>query len=139
VELLLLDYMSGAVPFLVVVVLCQLVLRSLRGEAGPAKAGSLVEQFRNGNGNGHVHGNVNGNGNSPDLTRREGEVLALLALGHTNKEVAAELCLSVRTVESHRARIQQKLDLSGRAELLRYALERDLVRWPSEAAASDPA
>jgi two-component system response regulator NreC len=58
-----------------------------------------------------------------DLSERETGVLELIALGHTNTEIAQQLYLSVRTVESHRARIQQKLRLSTRAELVRYALE----------------
>ena len=55
-------------------------------------------------------------------------VLSLLALGHTNKEVAEQLYLSVRTVESHRARIQRKLNISSRAELVRYALGLRLIQ-----------
>jgi two-component system response regulator NreC len=62
-----------------------------------------------------------------DLTQREVEVLRLIALGHTNTEIAGQLYLSVRTVESHRARIQQKLRLSTRAELVRYALDHQLL------------
>ena len=62
-----------------------------------------------------------------DLTEREVEVLHLIALGHTNTEIAAQLFLSVRTVESHRAHIQQKLRLTTRAELVRYALDHGLV------------
>ena len=62
-----------------------------------------------------------------ELSSREREVLRLIALGHTYAEIAAKLFLSIRTVESHRAHIQQKLGLSGRAELVRYALEHDLV------------
>jgi two-component system response regulator NreC len=61
------------------------------------------------------------------LSDREREVLRLLALGHTNQEIAKELYLSVRTVETHRAHIMQKLRLSTRAELVRYALENDLL------------
>jgi two-component system, NarL family, response regulator NreC len=57
------------------------------------------------------------------LSEREREVLKLLALGHTNQEIAKTLYLSVRTVETHRAHIMQKLHLSSRAELVRYALE----------------
>jgi two-component system, NarL family, response regulator NreC len=56
------------------------------------------------------------------LSEREHEVLRLLALGHTNQEIAKLLFISVRTAESHRARIMQKLRLSSRAELVRYAL-----------------
>jgi len=62
-----------------------------------------------------------------DLTEREVEVLRLIALGHTNAEIGKELFLSVRTVESHRAHIQQKLRRTTRAELVRYALDHGLV------------
>jgi two-component system response regulator NreC len=62
-----------------------------------------------------------------DLTEREVEILRLIALGHTNGEIAAQLYLSVRTVESHRAHIQQKLRRTTRAELVRYALDNGLV------------
>jgi len=62
-----------------------------------------------------------------DLTERELDVLRLIALGHTNNEIAAQLYLSVRTVETHRAHIQQKLGMSSRAELVRYALDNDLI------------
>jgi two-component system, NarL family, response regulator NreC len=62
-----------------------------------------------------------------DLTERELDVLRLIALGHTNSEIASQLYLSVRTVETHRAHIQQKLGMSSRAELVRYALDNDLV------------
>ena len=64
---------------------------------------------------------------SDGLSEREREVLRLIALGHTNAEIAAQLYLSIRTVESHRAHIQQKLRLSGRAELVRYALDQGMV------------
>jgi two-component system, NarL family, response regulator NreC len=62
-----------------------------------------------------------------DLSEREVEVLRLIALGHTNAEIAAQLFLSVRTVETHRSHIQQKLRLSTRAELVDYALKRKLI------------
>ena len=64
----------------------------------------------------------------PDnLSPRETEVLTLIALGHTNTEIAASLFLSVRTVESHRSHIQQKIGLTNRAELVGYARERGLL------------
>jgi Response regulator containing a CheY-like receiver domain and an HTH DNA-binding domain len=66
-------------------------------------------------------------GPTDDLSERESEVLRLIALGHTNAEIAEQLYLSIRTVESHRAHIQQKLRLSSRAELVHYALERGMV------------
>jgi two-component system response regulator NreC len=61
------------------------------------------------------------------LSEREREVLRLLALGHTNQEIAKMLYISVRTAETHRAHIMQKLRLSSRAELVRYALENGLI------------
>jgi two-component system response regulator NreC len=62
-----------------------------------------------------------------DLTERELEVLRLIALGHTNTEIAKQLFLSTRTVETHRAHVQQKIRRTTRAELVRYALEHGLV------------
>jgi two-component system, NarL family, response regulator NreC len=61
------------------------------------------------------------------LSERESEVLRLLALGHTNQEIAKQLFISVRTAETHRAHIMQKLHLQSRAELVRYALEQKLL------------
>jgi two-component system response regulator NreC len=61
------------------------------------------------------------------LTEREADVLRLIALGHTNADIAEQLYLSVRTVESHRAHVQQKLRLNSRSELVRYALDHKLV------------
>jgi two-component system response regulator NreC len=61
------------------------------------------------------------------LSDREREVLRLLALGHTNQEIAEKLYISVRTAESHRAHIMQKLRLATRAELVRYALSHGLL------------
>ena len=80
-------------------------------------------------------------GVADDLTERELEVLRLIALGNTNSEIAETLCLSVRTVESHRGHIQAKTGRSTRAELVAYALEAGLLdeyrqpprsasRWP---------
>jgi two-component system response regulator NreC len=63
-----------------------------------------------------------------DLSERETDVLRLIALGHTNAEIAEQLYISVRTVETHRAHIQQKLGVSSRAELVRSALSRGLVK-----------
>jgi two-component system response regulator NreC len=61
------------------------------------------------------------------LSDREREVLRLLALGHTNQEIAKMLYLSVRTVETHRAHIMQKLTLQTRAELVRHAIDQGLL------------
>jgi two-component system, NarL family, response regulator NreC len=65
------------------------------------------------------------------LSDREREVLRLLALGHTNQEIAQQLYISVRTAETHRAHIMQKLRLSSRAELVRYAIAQGLLEPPS--------
>ena len=65
------------------------------------------------------------------LSEREREVLRLLALGHTNQEIAKMLYISVRTAETHRAHIMQKLRLSSRAELVRYALSQGLLEEES--------
>jgi two-component system response regulator NreC len=70
---------------------------------------------------------ADGGDNEDELSERERDVLRLIALGHTNAEVAEQLYISIRTVESHRAHIQQKLNLSSRAGLVRYALERGLI------------
>ena len=61
------------------------------------------------------------------LSDREREVMRLLALGHTNQEIAKMLYISVRTAETHRAHIMQKLRLSSRAELVRYAIDQGLL------------
>ena len=65
------------------------------------------------------------------LSEREREVLRLLALGHTNQEIAKMLYISVRTAETHRAHIMQKLRLSTRAELVRHALAHGLLNEPA--------
>ncbi len=65
----------------------------------------------------------------PDgLSEREAEVLRMIALGHTNAEIGEKLFLSVRTVETHRAHIQQKLSLDSRSALVHYALEHGLLK-----------
>jgi two-component system response regulator NreC len=68
----------------------------------------------------------------PDaLTTREAEILGLIALGHTNAEIATRLYLSVRTIETHRTHIQRKTGRSTRAELVDYALRHHLVVLPA--------
>lgn len=65
-----------------------------------------------------------------NLSQRELEVLRLIALGHTNPEIASQLYVSVRTVEAHRAHIHDKLRLTRRADLVRFALEHRLIETP---------
>ena len=61
------------------------------------------------------------------LTKREREILKLIAEGHKNKDIADYLCISVKTVEKHRANLMKKLDLHSAAALTAYAMERGLV------------
>lgn len=68
-----------------------------------------------------------GSANDPALSERELEVLRLIALGHTNRGIAKRMYISSRTVETHRANLQAKLGVSGRPELVRYALEHGVI------------
>lgn len=61
------------------------------------------------------------------LSKREMEILILVATGHTNRQIAERLALSVKSVETYRARLMDKLGTQSRAELVRYALERGLL------------
>lgn len=61
------------------------------------------------------------------LSQREREVLRLVALGHTNQQIADQLYLSIKTVETYRARVMDKLNIKSRAALVRYALQRGLL------------
>lgn len=65
---------------------------------------------------------------TPSLSDREREVLRLIARGHTNQQVADRLCVSVKSVETYKARLMEKLGLKGRAELVRYALQHGLLK-----------
>lgn len=86
----------------------------------PSLAGELVQSLVNSPH--HKHSNKQKTpGNQ--LSQREHEVLALLALGHTQQEIADRLFLSVKTIETYRARLAQKLGLKTRADLIRYSLE----------------
>ena len=67
-----------------------------------------------------------------ELSAREQEVLRLVALGHTSQQVADRLCISVNTVDSHRAHIMEKLGLHGRAALVRYAMSKGLLDDPPD-------
>jgi len=62
------------------------------------------------------------------LTPREKEVFRLLAFGHTNAEIAGQLCISVRTVETHRKNLMAKLNLRTRAQLVRYAIAAGILK-----------
>ncbi len=83
----------------------------------PALAGKVVDSFvrQQPSAGNSQSGNV--------LSEREMEVLRLIAFGHSNKEIAAQLSISVKTVETHKARLMEKLDLKSRTEIVRYALQ----------------
>ena len=61
------------------------------------------------------------------LTNREVDVLRLLVSGYTNRQIADQLTLSVRTIETHRANLTTKLDLHTRLDLIRFAAQHNLV------------
>jgi DNA-binding NarL/FixJ family response regulator len=69
----------------------------------------------------------------PRLSQRERDVLRLLALGKSNKEAAITLAISVRTVETHRANLMNKLDMHSLADLVRYAIQNNLIRCEAKA------
>lgn len=81
----------------------------------PALAGKVTDRFI---GKQSARGTSQGN----DLSDRETEVLRLIALGHSNKEIATSLDISVKTVETYKTRLMEKLDLHSRADIVRYAL-----------------
>jgi DNA-binding NarL/FixJ family response regulator len=87
----------------------------------PTLAGKVVSGYV---GTGRLRGQTQGD----DISERETEVLRLVAWGYTNKEVAAYLSLSVKTVETHKARLMEKLGLKSRVEIVRYALRQGWLR-----------
>lgn len=89
----------------------------------PSMTIGLMAELRN---NKKVTDLTSGKGNEK-LSQREQEVLRLLAMGHTSQEIADKLFLSVKTVESHKARLKTKLGFRGRAELVRYAIQTGLL------------
>jgi DNA-binding NarL/FixJ family response regulator len=88
----------------------------------PTLAGRVVEGF--------VGDPAHGGATAAELSDREAEVLRLIALGFANKEIAARLDVSIKTVETYKARSIQKLNLHGRVDIIRYALARG---WLEEA------
>ena len=89
----------------------------------PSVSNLIIQEFAN-----RVREESGGGGRSGDvLTPRENEVLRGIAQGKTSKEIAADLFLSVRTVNTHRANLMQKLDIHETASLVRYAVQAGLV------------
>lgn len=72
-------------------------------------------------------GDVQPADNSSNLTAREREVLQLIAEGYTNKQIAEILNLSIKTIQSHRANLMNKLDLHDRGELIKYAIQKKII------------
>lgn len=66
--------------------------------------------------------------NTNNLSERETEVLRLIALGYSNKEIAAQLEISIKTVETYKTRLMEKLDLHSRVDIVRYALQQGLMQ-----------
>lgn len=91
-----------------------------RNYLDPAIAGKVME--------GYTH--LRGRSGEPraEPTEREAEVLRLTARGYTNKEIASQLDISVKTVETHKANVMRKLDMHGRTDIVRYALLRGWLR-----------
>ncbi|WP_040475527.1 response regulator [Paramagnetospirillum caucaseum] len=83
---------------------------------GPGLSEDLVKEY--------LEGSDMGGGS---LTAREREVLQLIARGHKNREIADDLGIAIKTVETHRTKIMQKLDLHNSAELAAYAIRRGLI------------
>jgi len=104
--------------------LVEAIRAASRGEAFlyPAVARSVVQDYldrmRNGEGSGRYDG----------LTDRERGILVLIAEGHTNSQIADRLFISVKTVQTHRAHIMEKLDLHDRSLLVRYAVRKGLIQ-----------
>lgn len=102
--------------------LLQAIRAVYRGEAyvDPSLTGRMISEFAG-------LPTREGQGRLDVLTPREREICALLGYGYTNAEIADKLSISERTVETHRSNIFAKLDLSTRAELVRFALENGLM------------
>lgn len=85
----------------------------------PSVARGVVEDY--------LDGQTPARGGSDELTDREREVLALIAQGYTNREAADRLSISVKTIETHRAHVMEKLGIRSRAGLTRYAMQKGLL------------
>jgi DNA-binding NarL/FixJ family response regulator len=72
-------------------------------------------------------GNLGASQSDNGLSAREHEVLQLIVEGHSNKQIAEILCISIKTVQAHRANIMAKLDLHDRSELVKYAIRKKII------------
>jgi two-component system response regulator NreC len=93
-----------------------------RGEAvlSPAVTRLVIEDYL-------LWGDLNAAQITNGLSPREQEVLQLIAEGYTNKQIAEILCISIKTVQSHRANIMDKLDLHDRSDLVKYAIRKKII------------
>ena len=103
--------------------LVQAIRSAARGEAFlyPSVARSVLQDYLNRIATGEDRKRYDG------LTDREREVLALIAEGLSNQEIATKLFISIKTVQTHRTHIMEKLDLHNRAQLVRYAIRKGLI------------
>jgi two-component system response regulator NreC len=99
------------------------VRAAYRGESflGPAVSKTVIEEYL------RQAEALAGENSYETLTPREREVLQLLAEGHSNRRIAELLCLSVKTVQSHRANLMRKLDIHSIAELTQYAIRKGVI------------
>jgi two-component system response regulator NreC len=110
---------AGATGYVLKQTAADVLIAAIRAVAGGdtyldrAVAGKLIESF------GGARAAANG---TDALTPREREIVTMVAYGHTNKEIANALGIAVKTVETHKTNIMQKLELTSRAELVRFAL-----------------
>ena len=113
---------AGAAGYLLKQAAAEALIEAIRVVAGggtyldPAVAGKVVTGFVE-------RKKLRGSREGDELSGREREVLSSVAQGFTNKEIAARLQISVKTVETHKANLMEKLGLRGRAEIVRYALQ----------------
>jgi DNA-binding NarL/FixJ family response regulator len=91
----------------------------------PNLSAAVAESLTRG---GSARASLRGEMQGATLSEREEEVLKLIAQGYTNKEIGVKLFLSVKTVETYKARSMEKLEMSGRADIVRYALAQGWLR-----------
>ena len=108
--------------------LIKAVRETKKGNAffSPAISKRILDQCREAFTNGTPIGK-----RSDSLTSREAEVLQLIAEGAPNKQIAAELCISIKTVEKHRQQVMNKLNIHDIAGLTRYAMSRGIIESPA--------
>lgn len=103
------------------------LLRAVRTVSGGGSYidSALVEQSAHGNAQGLENGRP-----APTVSEREKQVLRMMAIGHSNKEIATDLDISIRTVEVHKANAMRKLKLRGRIDVVRFAILHGWLQEP---------